>query len=155
MTNCDQVWPHVSLFDQSTPVAKKTIKTKHVKPCHGRRSIWWVSHLVTFATTARFLDFFRVHVPFWDYRVEIKSQISPLAVNLAISFIITCPSDQTPLSSTFYFELVSKLTTRGPKRDFISALYFWSFTLYFFRIWIWQNRLPFDYWFTHQRNCWN
>ena len=111
--------------------------------------------LFTFATTARFLDFFRVHVPFWDYRVEIKSQISPLAVNLAISFIITCPSDQTPLSSTFFFELVSKLTTRGPKRDFISALYFWSFTLYFFRIWIWQNRLPFDYWFTHQRNCWN
>ena len=36
---------------------------------------------------------------------------------------ITFPSDKTPLNSKFYIELVSKLTTRGPKWSFKSALY--------------------------------
>ena len=38
-------------------------------------------------------------------------------------FSITFPSNQTPLNSKFYIELVSKLTTRRPKWDFIIALY--------------------------------
>ena len=38
-------------------------------------------------------------------------------------YAITCPSHQTLLNSKFYIELVSKLTTRGPKWDFIIALY--------------------------------
>ena len=37
-------------------------------------------------------------------------------------FVITFPSDQTPLNSIFYIEPVSKLTTRGPKWNFTTGL---------------------------------